>query len=105
MGTSPLAVLTIVGIYSSIFGLAQGALGAEDVETYGLDTAPDITAPEGGLFDNIGAVFDTIGDVFAMVLGVLVFNVEGAPWWIRLIISVVIIGNLTWSLVELVRGN
>lgn len=76
-----------------------------DVEDYGLSDAPDIEAPEGGVFDSIGNVFDTIGGVFGMILGALTFNVPDVPFWLRIPIAIAIIGSLTWSLVTLVRGN
>lgn len=102
---SPLPVLIIIGIYTAVFGLVDGALSKADVNTYGLDVAPNITPPTGGLFSDIGNVFATIGNVFGMVVGAMIFNVPGAPWWVQYPIAVSIIGSLTWSLVTLVRGD
>lgn len=94
----------IIGIYVALYAVIVGSTAA-DANTYGLDTQPSISAPDGGLFDSIGNVFSTIGGVFSLILGALIFNVPDAPFWIQIPIAIAIIGSLTWSLVTLVRGN
>ena len=45
-----------------------------------------------------------IGDFFSLVWDLLTFNIDGAPWWIRLPMSLVFIGPWVLLLISVVIG-
>ena len=52
----------------------------------------------GGLFDNFGIITDLVVDV-------LTFNIDGAPWWIRFPLSIMTIVPWIYILVVLIMEN
>lgn len=62
--------------------------------------------------DAISCPFYWIVDLFRVIVagaayffGLLTFNVPGAPWFIRVVVSSLIGGPTVWAIVTLVRGN
>lgn len=104
MAPSPVPVLIIIGVYVAFYAVMAGTAEAE-VNTYGVDQDPGIEAPSGGVFSAIADVFSAISTVFDFLIGALTFNVDGAPFWVRIPVGAGIIGSLAWSVVTLIRGD
>lgn len=104
VGYSPVAVLVIIAIYVGFYAVVSSE-AEEDVETYGLHQAPEAPDPDKGVFSAIADVLGTVGSVIGFIYGAITFNVDGAPFWLRIPIAVAVISSLTWSISTLIRGN
>lgn len=50
-------------------------------------------------------IFLVIGSVIAFFFNAVTFNVPGAPWYIRIFVSVIFVGGMGWAIASLVRGT
>ena len=113
MGSSPVAILVVIGIYVAIYGVIQGTStdcgGNGGSANCGLATAPATPQPtSGGLFgwvDTLGQIITAVWNVVLLIVGALIFNVPGAPAYVQVPVAVGIIGSLSWSIATLIRGN
>jgi hypothetical protein len=65
-----------------------------------------------GFFSGIYCIFQQVGYFFRVIVGVVLFlfnlisfNVPGAPWFIRVIVSGILGGGIFWATATLFRGN
>lgn len=101
MASSPVPVLAIIGIYLVFYALVQGA----DSVDSGLDDDPGVSTSGFGGVDILGDIIEAIISVVVLIFNGLTFNVDGAPFWVRFPVAVIIIGSLAWSAATLIRGN
>lgn len=102
MGTSPVSILVIIGIYVSFFALIETP-GADE-PTIDPDSSGVQNQSFGGL-DILGDIIDAVVGVIQFIFDALTFNVRGAPAYIRAPVAIAINGSLIWSIITLIRGN
>ncbi len=51
------------------------------------------------------SLFKAAINAFGIFLGLMTFNVPGAPFWVRMPVAMVVVGSSVWSLVTLMRGG
>lgn len=44
-------------------------------------------------------------NAFGIFLGLMTFNIPDAPFWIRLPVSMAVVGSTTWALITVLRGG
>lgn len=104
MAVSPPAILTIIAIYTVFFAVITAAENDPDEpDTFSFDSDDcDIGLNNVcGLGDILGFVFDIIQFFF----DALTFNVEGAPFYIRIPIAFAIVSSMVWAIINLIRGT
>lgn len=93
-------ILLIIGIYVVMYAVIQSS----DPETFGVDDEPSFGTSFGGV-DILGDIIDAVVGFVELMIGALTFNIEGAPFYIRIPVATAIIGGLGWSIATLIRGN
>jgi hypothetical protein len=93
-----------LGIYFMVF-FALGLAGAVSVAPGVADEPPEVEQSEGGFFNALGAIFGAIWTGVSWFMAFLTFNVEGAPAWVRIPISIFNGGSILLVVLRLVRGG
>jgi hypothetical protein len=113
--TTPVTVLTVLGVYAIFFAMLTAA-GIIPAPETGIGTglgAPNVDeSPEEGKFRQgilrfLGVILDFIRALIAgitFIINMLTFNIPGVPGWIRAIIATAINSSLLWSIIRIVRG-
>lgn len=110
MAASPIIVLAIV-LMGQVF---MAALFGEE---YASDSFGDLGTLEGecngdGFFagimcavEKVVQFFQIIGAVISFFFKVAFFIIPGAPWYIQVPISTIVLASILWSVATLFRGN
>lgn len=115
MAASPI-ILTFVVVSSFIFQFAlfgeeyaSDSFGAFGELSEGCDLSDN---PLVAFFDGIKCAIDKVIDFFKILGGVIVFffklatfDIPGAPWYVRAILTATVTGGFLWSMATLFRGN
>jgi hypothetical protein len=104
---SPMVPVAILAITFSVY-VAMGIDGPFAGE---VPEAPDFSEPEEDrnwlerTFGGVGELLTGLWTGITFFFQFLTFNVPGAPLWVRLPVSTLIIGSLTWSILSMIRGR
>lgn len=110
MASSPIIVLAICVPTFVFQALLVGAVqGEPEFPTFSTST---VVCSGDGFVDGIKCPFYWVMDLFRVLFaaagwffGLLTFNVPGAPWFIRVVVSSLIGGPTVWAIATLIRGN
>lgn len=58
-----------------------------------------------GFFDAFECVVEVVFDVVIFLFDLITFNIDGAPWWIRVPLAFILGGGIIWAVASLVRGG
>ena len=103
MGVSPVPVLIIVAIYAVFFAAISSTTSPDEPD----DLSFSSNDCDVGL-NNVCGLGDILTFVFNIIqffFDVLTFNIDGAPFYIRVPIAVAITASVMWSIISLVRGT
>jgi hypothetical protein len=73
-------------------------------EIQGQET-PQAGSPPEGIWDTVGQLLVKIWGTVIFMFSVLSFNVPGAPWYVRVLISTIIVSPILWAVASLIRGR
>lgn len=102
MGSSPIAVLSII----TLVLVFEGLLFGEEVAAYSFPTFEE--PQSGGFFGVLEALLAIVQAIWGTVVflfNLLTFNIPGAPWYVRVPVGGMMFGALVWSIAELIRGK
>lgn len=109
MAASPVSVLAVVMLTLTFNALLIGEELAEaSFESFSLEGEsnnpfiPDFLEDIG---DALTAVVKAAWGAVTFFFGLITFNVDKAPWFVRVPVGSILGGGLFWSIATLIRGN
>jgi hypothetical protein len=105
MAQTPVPYVIVITLGLMMVALMSGT--EEEVVDIGSQFDED-DPDSGGFFSSVEALLTPLVKVWNFVtslFGFLTFNIDGVPWYIRLILNTPLILGVGWSIATLIRGN
>jgi hypothetical protein len=110
MAQSPIAVLVIIVSTLVFVAMIEGDQLAESLFPNVAEATPACSGDSffDGIFcffEFVVLVFQVVGAAIAFFFNLITFNIDGAPWFVRVLVGTLLGTGILWSCITLFRGN